>query len=67
MVDGYHWDFVQVQFNLLDENYQVGIDGIRYAAGKRLGVMVMEPLRGGNLTHNVPAASSHQGEFKTGT
>lgn len=54
MVDGYNWDFVQVQFNLLDENFQAGIDGIRYANKKGLGVMVMEPLRGGNLTRNIP-------------
>lgn len=54
IIDAYDWEFVQIQYNYSDENFQAGVTGLKKSAAKDIPVIIMEPLLGGKLVNSLP-------------
>ena len=64
IVNGYDgWDMCQIQYNIIDEDNQAGKRGVALAESKGMGVVCMEPLRGGKLGTPVPEAAALLKEY----
>ena len=53
IINAYDWDFCQIQFNYMDTQVQAGLKGYELAKSKNIPMVIMEPIKGGQLA-NVP-------------
>lgn len=51
IIDYYPWDMTLMQHNYMDTGIQATTDGLRYAHGKWIATVIMEPLKGGQLAN----------------
>ena len=51
IIDYYRWDMTQIQYNYMDTGVQATTDGLKYAHEKGIAIVIMEPLKGGQLVH----------------
>lgn len=55
IIDRYDdWIMAQIMLNYIDVNWQAGIEGMKYAYAKDVGIVIMEPLKGGMLVNQLP-------------
>ncbi|NLI57969.1 MAG: aldo/keto reductase [Clostridium sp.] len=54
IIDDYNWDFCQIQYNFIDEYTQAGVEGLKYAYSKDIGVAIMGSLKGGRIVGQMP-------------
>ncbi|HSR33416.1 MAG TPA: aldo/keto reductase, partial [Anaerolineae bacterium] len=51
IVDYYDWDVAQIQYNYMDTGIQATSDGLAYGHSKGIAMVIMEPLKGGQLAN----------------
>lgn len=56
ILKAYPWEFAQIQYNYLDQNPAMGHPGLDSCTEHGTSIIIMEPLRGGNLAGAMPPA-----------
>jgi len=51
IIDYYDWDMAQIQYNYMDTGIQATSDGLAYAHSKGVAMVIMEPIKGGQLAN----------------
>lgn len=49
IINYHNWDFCQIQYNYIDRDFQAGDKGYELAKSKGIPMVIMEPVRGGQL------------------
>jgi predicted aldo/keto reductase-like oxidoreductase len=60
----YDWDMCQIQQNLIDVDREATEDAIRLAGEKGCALVIMEPIRGGNLANPPPPVQAVYDEYR---
>jgi predicted aldo/keto reductase-like oxidoreductase len=63
VLEFYDWDMCQIQQNLIDTDREATEEGIRLAGKKGCALVIMEPLRGGNLAFSPDAVQAIYNEY----
>jgi predicted aldo/keto reductase-like oxidoreductase len=64
VLDFYNWDMCQIQQNLVDVNREATEEAIHQAGKKGCALVIMEPIRGGNLANPPPAVQAINDGYK---
>lgn len=51
IIDFYNWDVCLIQHNYMDTGFQASTEGLKYAHEKGIAVVIMEPVKGGQLAN----------------
>ena len=63
VLDFYDWGMCQIQQNLIDVDREATEEGIRQAGKKGCALVIMEPVRGGNLANPPPPVQAIYNEY----